>query len=105
MTKEELANEIRMGVVFWGAFERCRLLGVMGLQDLGDVTLIRHAYVLSKRRNQGIGGRLLETLCKRSEGPLLVGTWEAAKWAVRFYEKHSFKMVTKKEKDLLLGKY
>ena len=70
-----------------------RLLGVMGLQPVKDVTLIRHAYVTSARRGEGIGGNCLSTCSQRTAGPILVGTWAAAEWAVRFYEKHGFRRV------------
>lgn len=105
MSKDELRHEINAGVVFWGYEENGDLLGVMGIQDVQDVTLMRHAYVRTKRRNRGIGGRLLTVLCKKTIRPVLVGTWADAVWAVRFYEKHDFRMVTPEEKDRLLRKY
>jgi GNAT superfamily N-acetyltransferase len=82
------------------------LLGVMGIQPVKDVTLIRHAYVLTKYQRKGIGGKLLKYLiglAKTSE--ILVGTWANATWAIRFYEKHGFKLVSSKEKDELLRTY
>jgi GNAT superfamily N-acetyltransferase len=81
------------------------LVGVMGLQPVKDVTLIRHAYVASARRGEGIGGKLLDHLLRTTTGPILVGTWAAAEWAIRFYEKHSLRQVTPAEKDRLLRKY
>jgi N-acetylglutamate synthase-like GNAT family acetyltransferase len=105
MPREELAHEIRQGVAFWGLEQAGVLLGVMGLQPVSDVTLIRHAYVASARRGEGIGGKLLEHLLQMTAGPILVGTWAAAEWAVRFYEKHGFRQVTPVEKDRLLRKY
>jgi GNAT superfamily N-acetyltransferase len=78
----------------------------MGIQPVNDVTLIRHAYVLTNRQRRGIGEKLLEhllSLARTSE--ILVGTWEAAYWAIRFYEKHGFRLVTREEKDRLLRKY
>ena len=105
MPRDELAHEIRQGVVFWGLDEAGVLVGVMGLQPVRDVTLIRHAYVASARRGEGIGGKLLEHLLQMTAGPILVGTWAAAEWAVRFYEKHGFRRVTPAEKDRLLRKY
>jgi N-acetylglutamate synthase-like GNAT family acetyltransferase len=105
MSKDELRHEINEGVVFWGYEEKGRLLGVMGIQDVQDVTLMRHAYVRMEMRNQGIGGKLLSALRTQTARPVLVGTWAAAVWAVRFYENHGFRMVTPEEKDRLLRKY
>ena len=105
MTREELRHEIEDGVQFWGYEENGRLVGVMGLQDVGDVTLIRHAYVATAKRRTGIGGMLLSVLAGQSDKPLLMGTWADASWAVRFYEKHGFRLVTPEEKDRLLKKY
>lgn len=105
MPKEELKREIDAGVVFWGYAEDGRLLGVMGLQDVKDVTLIRHAYVRTAYRNKGTGGLLLKHLLTLTERPTLVGTWAGAWWAVKFYEKHGFRLVTPVEKDALLKEY
>jgi N-acetylglutamate synthase-like GNAT family acetyltransferase len=77
----------------------------MGVQDKSDVNLIRHAYVSTVNRNTGIGGKLLLHLIGKSDKPVLIGTWEAATWAIAFYQKHGFKLVTPEEKDLLLKKY
>jgi GNAT superfamily N-acetyltransferase len=105
MSREELLHEIHSGVRFWGYQEDSQLLGVMGVQDVLDVTLIRHAYVRTAQRKQGIGGRLLSQLRTKTRRPILVGTWADAVWAVRFYEKHGFQRVTPAEKDRLLQKY
>ena len=105
MPKEELRHEIDAGVVFWGYEEGGELIGIMGIQDVQDVTLFRHAYVRTSMHNHGIGGRLLEFLYDRTKRPILIGTWAAAVWAVRFYEKHGFRLVTADEKDRLLRKY
>ncbi len=105
MSRDELRHELAAGVVFWGYEEGGELVGVMGLQPVGDVTLIRHAYVRTARRNQGIGGQLLSHLRCQTSRPILVGTWAAATWAVRFYEKHGFRLVTPAEKDRLLQRY
>jgi len=78
---------------------------VMGIQDKGDVSLIRHAYVRTINRGKGIGGKLLSFLLKKTDKPVLVGTWAAASWAVKFYEKFGFALVGKEEKDFLLKKY
>lgn len=105
MPKEELRREIGAGVVFWGYEEGGELVGVMGIQDVQDVTLFRHAYVRTAMRNRGIGGKLLSFLYGQTDRPVLVGTWAAAGWAIRFYEKHGFRLVTADEKDRLLRKY
>ena len=105
MPREELAREIEQGVVFWGFEEDGVLLGLMGQQPVKDVTLIRHAYVTSTRRGEGVGGKLLQHLLGRTAGRILVGTWAAAEWAIRFYEKHGFRQVSQMEKDRLLRTY
>ncbi|MFQ5986775.1 MAG: GNAT family N-acetyltransferase, partial [Thermoplasmata archaeon] len=103
--EDELRHEMEEGVTFWGYEEDSNLVGVMGTQDVEDVTLIRHAYVRTSRRNQGIGGKLLTFIRRRVTRPILVGTWADAIWAIRFYEKHRFRRVGLKEKDRLLRKY
>jgi GNAT superfamily N-acetyltransferase len=106
MSDEELRKEIADGVEFYGLKEGDVLLGVMGIQRVGDVTLIRNAYVLRSNQRKRIGEKLinhLRGLAKTST--VLVGTWEAAWWAVKFYEKNGFILVTKGEKNRLLRKY
>lgn len=105
MSRDELRHEIDAGVRFWGYRRDGELVGVMGIQNVQDVTLIRHAYTRTARRNQGIGSRLLVELCKLQSRRVLVGTWVAATWAIRFYEKHGCRLVTPEEKDRLLKKY
>jgi GNAT superfamily N-acetyltransferase len=126
MSKKELRSEIDDGVRFWGWFEEeragagsvgdetlarpsslppARLVGVMGIQDVGDVTLIRHAYVEPSRQGRGIGGELLDHLVSLPHAPLLVGTWEAATRAIGFYERHGFRLVSSQEKNELLRRY
>jgi GNAT superfamily N-acetyltransferase len=105
MPRDELRREIDAGVAFWGHEEDGQLLGVMGIQDVQDVTLIRHAYVRTKRRQQGIGGQLLAHLRRQTSRPVLIGTWADATWAIHFYEKHGFQLVSKEEKNRLLKKY
>ncbi len=105
MGAEELAHEVAAGVAFWGYEEDGVLLGVMGLQPVQDVSLIRHAYVLPERQRQGIGARLLDHLLGMTTTPTLVGTWAAATWAIRFYERHGFHLVTPAQKDILLRRY
>jgi len=106
MSAEELREEIEGGVEFYGWIEDNLLVGVMGIQPVNGVTLVRHAYVLPNYQREGIGERLLRNLLSLARtSEVLVGTWEAAYWAISFYEKHGFKLVSKKEKDRLLWKY
>ncbi|MGO9776893.1 MAG: N-acetyltransferase family protein [Terracidiphilus sp.] len=105
MSAEKLRHEIDDGVIFWGYEEAGTLVGVMGIQQVLDVTLIRHAYLLTSRQRRGIGGRLLSHLRERAQGPVLIGTWADTAWAIGFYEKHGFQKVTPQEKDRLLKKY
>jgi N-acetylglutamate synthase-like GNAT family acetyltransferase len=105
MSRHELAREIEDGVLFWGEEREGRLVGVMGIQDRGDVTLIRHAYVRLKLRNRGIGTRLLRYLEKMTDKPVLIGTWADASWAVSFYKNRGFRLVMEEEKNVLLEKY
>ena len=106
MPIDELRAEIAAGIDFWAYEADGPLLGVMGRQPLTEVTLIRHAYVQPAAQQQGIGAQLLSHLLQGVEAPVLVGTWAAAWWAIRFYEKHGFRLVTPvAEKDRLLRRY
>jgi GNAT superfamily N-acetyltransferase len=105
MSSEELQCEIDEGVVFWGYEDTGVLLGVMGLQQVRDVTLIRHAYVRTRSQKRGIGTHLLSHLRELATGPILIGTWADAAWAIRFYEKCGFQIVCTQEKDRLLREY
>ena len=105
MPMDELRHEINQGVVFWGYEDEGRLQGVMGIQQVEDVSLIRHAYVRTGNQRRGIGAQLLSHLRKLADSPLLVGTWSDAAWAVRFYERHGFETVSPQEKDRLLKQY
>jgi len=105
MSRDYLKHELDAGVVFWAQVENGSVNGVMGIQPVRDVTLIRHAYVRTAQRSRGIGGRLLAHLKTLTQGPALVGTWKAATWAIRFYEKNGFRLVGMDEKDRLLRKY
>ena len=105
MPRKELLEEISSGVVFLGYEKEGELAGVMGTQDVQDVTLIRHAYVRTAHRNQGIGGELLGQIMDGATRPVLIGTWADAFWAIRFYERHGFKVVSPGEKERLLRKY
>jgi GNAT superfamily N-acetyltransferase len=106
MTRVDLLAEIEAGVEFWGVDAAGALVGIMGMQRVRDVTLIRHAYVRSAHQGCGIGTALLRQLAAGVTGPLLVGTWAAAHWAIRFYEQHGFDLVlSTAEKNRLLDMY
>ncbi len=105
MARDELTREMEEGVVFGGLERDGALVGVMGIQDRGDVVLIRHAYVATRARRQGIGTRLLQHLESTVERPVLVGTWAAARWAIAFYQKNGYQLVSEVEKDRLLQRY
>src|ERR1700754_2492660 len=93
MSEEELKIQVDEGVEFWKYLENGKVLGVMGIQDRGDVTLIRHAYVRTTERKKGIGTKLLTHLYTIAPTPVLIGTWKDAWWAIRFYEKHGFRLL------------
>jgi len=105
IAKEELLAEIEDGVRFSCYVDNNEIIGVMGIQDKGDVELIRHAYVRTKQRKKGIGSLLLQELIKDAKKPILIGTWKDADWAIRFYEKHGFRPVEDEERNRLLKKY
>jgi len=105
MPEAELAGQMESGVRFWGYEENGELSGVMGIQDVRDVTLIRHAYVRTVHRNRGIGASLLVHLRTLTAKPILIGTWAAADWAIRFYEKNGFALIGGDEKNRLLRTY
>jgi N-acetylglutamate synthase-like GNAT family acetyltransferase len=105
MSLDYLRHELNAGVRFWGYERSGALSGIMGIQHVRDVTLIRHAYVRTMHRNKGIGAELISHLKAMITEPTLVGTWAAAIWAIRFYEKHGFRLVTMEEKNRLLQRY
>jgi GNAT superfamily N-acetyltransferase len=105
MPVDELDAEIAAGVEFWGYEDDGALLGVMGIQPVRDVNLIRHAYVVPERQGAGIGGALVEHILGVATRPMLVGTWAAAEWAIRFYERHGFEYVGKERTAELLREY
>jgi len=105
MPESEVRRQIQEGVEFWCYREDDKILGVMGIQDKGDVTLIRHAYVRTLGRHKGIGSKLLAHLRVLTKKPILIGTWAAADWAIQFYQKHGFRMLSPEEKNELLRKY
>jgi N-acetylglutamate synthase-like GNAT family acetyltransferase len=105
MSREKLQQEIDDDVVFWGYQDSGTLIGVMGIQHVQDLTLIRHAYVRTGSQKRGIGSQLLSYLRELTKDPVLIGTWADAVWAIRFYEKHGFQLVSTEDKDRLLKKY
>jgi len=105
MSWSELNSEIRAGVEFWGYEADGELIGIMGIQAVRDVDLIRHAYVLTGNQRRGVGGELIEHLRRLSDRPMLVGTWAAAVWAINFYLRHGFEQVSPERKTSLLKTY
>jgi N-acetylglutamate synthase-like GNAT family acetyltransferase len=105
MSRDELETEIAEGVVFWVADHEGHLAGVMGIQDRGDVALVRHAYVASTTQRIGVGTKLLRHLETIVDKPILIGTWAAATWAIEFYRRNGFTVVPSDEKDQLLRAY
>ena len=105
MPADVLAREIADGVVFWVAEEEGRLAGVMGIQDRGDVALVRHAYVAPSTQRSGLGTKLLRHAEGLVDKPILIGTWAAASWAIEFYRRNGFTVVSSDHKDQLLRKY
>jgi N-acetylglutamate synthase-like GNAT family acetyltransferase len=105
MPAAELSSEIADGVVFWVAADEGGLLGVMGVQDRGDVSLVRHSYVDRTRQRSGVGTHLLHHIEHLVDTPILIGTWAAATWAIDFYRRNGYTLVTEAEKDRLLRTY
>ena len=105
MSLSEMKDEMVQGVIFYGYHLDGALVGVMGIQEVKDVTLIRHAYVLTEFRGQGVGRLLLEHLKQLTTRPILIGTWKATTWAVKFYQQNGFRLVDEEEKNRLLKTY
>jgi GNAT superfamily N-acetyltransferase len=105
MSSRELEEEIAAGVAFWGYEADGSLLGIMGIQAVRDVDLIRHAYVAPASQGRGVGGALIAELARSSTRRMLVGTWAAAEWAIRFYRRHGFEQVSPERKAELLRSY
>ncbi len=105
MSKDVLEEEIKSGITFWGYETDQRLVGVMGMQPRENVTLIRHAYVKTGMQHRGIGGKLLTHLYQSISGPVLIGTWADAFWAIQFYQKFGFHLVSQKDTLMLLDRY
>ncbi len=105
MPRDELQHEIEAGVAFWVAEEDGRLLGIMGIQDRGDVALVRHAYVAPNLQRKGVGTMLLHHVQALVNKPVLIGTWADASWAIAFYRRNGFLLVPDEIKNALLRKY
>lgn len=105
MSESELRREIAAGIRFSGYLENGRLVGVMGIQDVADVTLIRHAYVDPAAQRGGVGAKLLSHLKRQTDRSILIGTWLAATWAITFYRKHGFELVDRERIRPLLKQY
>ena len=106
MSEQELIDEFSDGIRMFGYHHNDKLIGVIGIQEVKDVILIRHAYILTSHQGKGIGSALLEYLLKENQNSrLLVGTWLNANWAIQFYEKFGFILRTKEQSTLLLKKY
>jgi N-acetylglutamate synthase-like GNAT family acetyltransferase len=105
ISSEELICEIENGVIFWCLEQDEQLLGIMGIQDKGELTLIRHAYIRRQAQKLGIGTKLLQHMENITEKPILIGTWAAAIWAISFYEKNGYTLVSEEEKNQLLKNY
>lgn len=105
MSPEQLASEIAAGVDFLGCEIGGSLAGVMGLQSVDDVDLVRHAYVLPRYQGHGVGGTLIRHIEARTTRQILIGTWAAAAWAISFYEGHGYQLVSESDKTMLLRKY
>ncbi|MDQ6721154.1 MAG: GNAT family N-acetyltransferase [Candidatus Dormibacteraeota bacterium] len=105
MSSRELDREIAAGVAFWAHEADGMLVGVMGIQPVRDFDLIRHAYVLPGSQRHGVGGVLLEHIRGLGKRRMLVGTWAAADWAIRFYRRHGFQLTSPDQKTALLKAY
>ena len=105
MPRDELEGEIARGVEFWVGEQEGRLLGLMGIQDKGDVALVRHAYVVPTTQRSGVGTTLLRHVESLVDKPVLIGTWAAASWAIDFYRRNGYAVVSSQDKDRLLRTY
>jgi N-acetylglutamate synthase-like GNAT family acetyltransferase len=105
MSANDLETQIAEGVTFWIGEQEGRLLGVMGIQDKGEVALVRHAYVASTTQRSGVGTKLLRHVESLADKPILIGTWAAASWAIEFYQRNGFTIVPIGDRDRLLRQY
>jgi len=105
MPMSELEREIAQGIIFWVAEEEGHLLGVMGIQDKGAVALVRHAYVRPATQKKGVGTKLLRYVESLACKPVLIGTWADASWAIEFYRRNGYTVVSDSHKERLLRTY
>jgi N-acetylglutamate synthase-like GNAT family acetyltransferase len=105
MPMAELESEIAAGVQFWVAEENAKVLGVMGIQDKGEVALVRHAYTATATQRKGVGTALLKHIERLTDKPLLIGTWADASWAIDFYVRNGYTVVSHADKEQLLRRY
>lgn len=105
MPRDELVQEIAAGIRFWVAEENGRMTGVMGIQDKREVALVRHAYVAPSEQRKGVGARLLKHVQGLADKPILIGTWRDATWAIDFYRRNGFTLVSDRDKDALLRRF
>ena len=105
MPPAELAQEIAAGVRFWVAEQNGRVIGVMGIQDKGEVALVRHAYVATVLQRKGVGARLLKHVQGLTSKPMLIGTWRDATWAIDFYRRNGFTLLSDRDKNFLLQRF
>jgi N-acetylglutamate synthase-like GNAT family acetyltransferase len=105
MSADELEKEIADGVIFWVANQDARLSAVMGIQDKEDVALVRHAYVAPTAQRSGVGTKLLQYVEGLVDKPILIGTWAAASWAIEFYRRNGYTLLTRRQIDRLLRTY
>ena len=105
MSADELTREVQDGVEFWVAERQGQVAGVMGIQDRGDVALVRHAYVATTTQRSGVGTMLLHHVEGMTDKPVLIGTWADARWAIDFYERNGFRVVPSPDRERLLRTY
>ena len=105
MSKQDLRSALREGISFWVKENDGLMGGIMGIQNVDDVTLIRHAYVRTSQQRHGVGSKLLSHLLRLADRPVLVGTWRAADWAIQFYRRHGFEMLSQDHTPEILQRY
>ena len=105
MPRDELVREMAHGIEFWVAEDAGRVVGLMGIQDKGDITLVRHAYVATTTQRSGVGTTLLRHITALADKPILIGTWADASWAIDFYRRNGFTVVPERHKERLLRTY
>ncbi len=105
MSKQDLRIALKEGITFWAKENDEAICGIMGIQNVDDVTLIRHAYVRTSQQRNGVGSKLLSHLLRLANLPVLVGTWRAADWAIQFYRQHGFEILSQEHMSEILQRY